>query len=274
LRFGAQNGKIDTCWGHGIEFATGCLNYIEISACYIYANSTHGALLWSQSFASYQSIRALTCTATQFITLVSAVPAYFNINAYSAIRFIGCQWIGSTGNMFGKDCRTDSYSKVLVKIDGGAHTGNLILQDSSGFDIECEGFMNDSTGRMVTKTRSGIFTPIVRGGSRRVKYIGGREIYGRYHRQGNIIFFKLRIQWSRYTELVKTEPLQITGFPLEVDSLGASSVSIEYWGGNHPGEIRPTFSDGVVNLFSVDGSPVAMSSNGDIILSGFYSIKA
>jgi hypothetical protein len=274
LRFGAQNGKLDTCWGHGIEFATGCLNYVEISACYIYANSTHGALLWSQSFSSYQSIRALTCTATQFITLVSNVPVYFNVNAYSTMRFTGCQWIGPTSRLLGKTSRTDSYSNVLVRIDGGAHTGHLILQDIPGFDIECEGFMNDSTGRMVTKTRSGTFIPVVRGGSGREKYAGGREIYGRYHRQGNLVFFKLRLQWSRYSGPLEKDSLQITGFPLEVEPLGASSVSIEYWGGSHTGQIRPTFSDGIVNFFSIDGSPVASSPDGDIILSGFYSVKA
>lgn len=276
LRFGAQNGKLDACWGHGIAFAMGCLNHVEISAGYIYSNPTHGSVLWSESKDAYQSVRALICTATQFITEVAPVQAYFDLSAYSMIKFTGCQWIGPTGPLLGSKSRSDSYANVLVKIEGGTHTGHLVLNDIPGFEIECEAFMNDATGRMVTKNRSGVFTPVIRGnGSKPNAYTTGSTTYGRYHRRGNIVVFKLRIQWSAHMAAGSRAHLQVGGLPLDYDVDGVDSVSLEYSGSTFTGlNIRPTLSGGVIAFYSADGDPVIIPAIGDIILSGTYSVRA
>lgn len=276
LRFGAQNGKIDGCWGHGIEFAAGCLNHVEISAGYIYANPSHDGVLWSQSSNVQQSVRALICTATQFITVDSSVSAYFHLNACSMLKFSGCQWLGAAPRLLGSRCRSDSYATVLVKIEGGTHSGTLSVENVPGFDVECEGFVNDVTGRMVTKNRSGSFMPMIRGsGSKPGTYTKAPESYGRYVRSGNLVDFKLRISWSRHSAAgPRIQPL-VTGLPLEPDAGGIDTVILEYAGGTFPGQmIRATLSGGTIAFFTMDGAPVALPPEGDLILSGRYSVKA
>ncbi len=277
LRFGAQNGKIDGCWGHGIEFAAGCVNHVEISASYIYSNVSRGSVLWSQSYELFQSVRALVCTASQFITQSRPVPAYFDLNAYSILKFSGCQWIGPTAPLLGKRSRRDSYANVQVRIEGGTHTGHLVLNDVPGFEIECEAFVNDATGRAVTKDRSGTFAPVIQGsGSKPGAYRYGSGSYGRYQRRGNAVRFKLRIQWSGHSAATGANVhTQVTGLPLDYDSEGVDSVTLEYAGATFAGlNIRPTLSGGVIAFYTADGAPVTLPVAGDLILSGSYAVKA
>lgn len=277
LRFGAQNGKIDGCWGHGIEFAAGCVNHVEISASYIYSNISRGSVLWSQSYNPFQSVRALVCTASQFITESRPVAAYFDLNAYSILKFSGCQWLGPTTPLLGKRSRRDSYANVLVRIEGGTHTGHLVPNDVPGFEIECEAFVNDATGRMVTKNRSGVFAPVIQGnGPKPGTYKSGSGSYGRYQRHGNIVAFKLRIQWSGHSAAAGANVhAQVTGLPLDYDGDGVDSVTLEYAGSTFAGlNMRPTLSGGVIGFYTADGNPVPLPATGDLILSGSYGVKA
>ncbi|AJP74783.1 pectate lyase family protein [Sphingomonas hengshuiensis] len=276
LRFGTQNGKIDGCWGHGIEFAANSLNHVEISAGYLYANPTHRAVLWSQSYQAFQSVRALICIATQFVTETPGAAAYFELNAYSEMRFLGCQWIGLTKPLLGKRSLSDSYANVLVKIEGGTHSGNLELNENPRFEIECEGFMNFATGRMVTKNRGGTFVPIIRGaGAAAAPYTSGSKTFGRYHRSGNLVRFKMRLEWSAHAGAGSRSRLQIAGLPLAYDPESIDSVSLEYSGTTFAGKhVLPQIANGVIDFLATDGSTVTLPKSGDLILSGSYTVLA
>lgn len=276
LRFGSQNGKIDGCWGHGIEFAKGCTNHVEISAGYFYGNPTHKSVFWSQSYSSFNSVRALVCTATQFVTENTPTAAYFDLNAYSILKFTACQWLGPTPALIGARARTDSYATVLVRIEGGTHTGKLTLGDRPGFEIECDAFMNDATGRMVTKARGGSFVPEVRGNGRTPgTYARGGKTFGRYRRQGNIVHFRLRIEWSGHSAAGNNASLYILGLPLEFDADGVETVTLEYSGSSFAGRnVRANFANGAIAFLTADGGPVALPRDGDLILSGNYSVTA
>lgn len=144
LRFGVQNGVIHNSWGAGVMFASGCLNYVGIVGGYLYENTYLNAVLKSESFDPYQSVRALKVMSTQFISNASS--AYFNLNAYSTLDFDGCQWVGTTATMFGAQSRSDSYADVKAMFRGGSLPDFLNINQPSGFVIEQSGLMDENTG--------------------------------------------------------------------------------------------------------------------------------
>lgn len=146
LKFGAQNGVIRDSWGHGIQFAQGALNYVELSGVYLYWNTSMQAVLKSESFASFQSVHGLTAIGSQFIGPDSAsAGGIIDLNAYSHLDFIGSQFITSgTVNMFGPNARGDSYEKPIVLFQGGS--SNFTPNSTSVFDVNFDGFMNDGSG--------------------------------------------------------------------------------------------------------------------------------
>jgi hypothetical protein len=154
LRFGVQNGVISNSWGHGISFAQNCVNYVGLNGCYLYSNTAMGCVLSSESFASFQSVGSLTCTATQFI---GSSTAFFNLNALSTLDFYGCQWVGSTTTMFGVSCRSDSYATVKVLFRGGSVYNALNINQPTGFIIEQSGLMNLDTGLNKPNKMSSIY---------------------------------------------------------------------------------------------------------------------
>ncbi|MEP9403354.1 hypothetical protein [Sphingomonas sp. VNH70] len=270
LRFGAQNGVIDSCWTTGIEFAQGCLNYIEILAGYIYANPTRGAALWSQSYDPQQSVRALKIDASQFISVDANVPAYFDINAYSTISINETQFLGLVGrqtNLLGANSRRDSFANVLVSIHGGSHEGALLLNDKLGFSYtDAIGFLNDNTGQRVSKSHTYAVIPTVSG-------IPIFSIAGEAHRQGNQVKVDIRMSWNGQTA---SGPLIVS---LPNVNLGPdAAVTIGYNGNSFSG-IVPTAVLGAgaptIAFYNIaNGAPLNAGQNGDLILSVTYRIAA
>lgn len=269
LRWGCQNGVIDNPWGMGIEFAQGCVNTTEISAGYIYPNITHDANFWSQSYDSFQSVRALTVTATQMITdnpANSGAPsAYIDLNAFSAIRFIGCEFIGPTVNLLGTRGRKDSFADVMVVIEGGKHTGNLVLNDRSGFEYaDAIGFLNDQTGQRVTKSRVATITPGISG-------VTTTTNMAKQFRNGNTVTVSGRTTWN-----ATSGPLVIT---LPYGNLGSdAAVSIGYNGNSFSGSVPVATLGGgaqTISFFNAaNGASLTPSSSGDLIWSVTYTAGA
>lgn len=167
LRFGVQNGAISNSWGAGIMFAQSCLNYVALNGCYLYGNSHLGGVLKSESFANFQSVHALKCTATQFIS--NGTTSYFNLNAYSVLDFDSCQWVGTATNMFGVNCRKDSYAKVKVLFRGGSLPDFLAVNQPAGFIIEQDGLIDENTGYNRPNKKSSVYAQ----GTLSANYISG-----------------------------------------------------------------------------------------------------
>lgn len=161
-KFGCQNGKIGgNSWGMGIQFAQGCLNYIHLDSVYLYANSSASALIWSESFASQQSFRALTLTACQLITALVTPASIFNVNAYSTIDLTGCELIGTGVPFLAATSRRDSFQNVRIRRRGGSHSGGFTFNQLAGFTYDKpQGFLNDSTGFVVPNENSSNVAPV------------------------------------------------------------------------------------------------------------------
>lgn len=269
LRFGAQNGVIDSCWMFGVEFSQACLNYVDIIAGYVYANEANDAMFWSESFEPQQSVRALRFSGTQLITENADVAGYFNLNAYSTIALNECQFLGIVGrpiNLLGPDCRKDSAADVLVAIRGGSHEGALVLNDRSGFAYpDAIGFINDQTAQRVSKSYTYPITPTVSG-------IAAAVATGEVHRTGNQVRADFRVTWSGQTP---TGPLIVT---LPQINLGPDTVvSIGYPGNAFDGTV-PFATMGnnsaTIAFYAANGSQLNASASGDLIMSVNYRIAA
>lgn len=153
LRFGCQNGTIQNCWGMGIQFASGCLNYVLLNGLYLYWNTHLGAILKSNSFQNFQSVRALTCLACQFIgpsDLISNNQGFLDLNLYSSLELQSCQFHSeSKVNLFGINCRGDSFEKPVVRFKGGSLNGNVQSNLNSKIEIQFENVLNDATGYFI-----------------------------------------------------------------------------------------------------------------------------
>ncbi len=267
LRWGAQNGHMDHCWGQGIEFAKGCLNTTVITAGYPYDNNTRKAVYWSESYESYQSIKSLTLVGGQIGTL-NADSCYFDLNLYSKVKVIGSEFIGPAKTLLGPNTRTDSFANVLFEIDGGKHTGSLILNDVGGVISTASNFINDADGYAVTKDWRGTFTPVILGGSTASATLPA-STYGRWFRQGNRVDFKIRVAWSSHAG--SGSPARITGLPHRVDPASVDSVSIEYLGNTFPANSSATIAGNAITFYQ-DGGTFNVPAIGDVIISGHYTV--
>lgn len=268
LRFGCQNGKIDGCWGHGIEFAGGSVNVVTVDAGYMYPNASKNAVMWSELFTPAQAISTLRITGTQMISLNSTIPAYINLNIGSRVTFEDCEFIGPCTRILGPNTRSDFVAPAVVRIEGGIGPNNLVLEDRNGVEIAATDFYNNQTGVLFIKSRYGIFTPVVRGATSAGTFTPGGATYGRFIRERNTISFKCRVDWSAHTG---TGQLVLAGMPGANDPRGVSHVTLEYAGGTVPGTVRANIGGTEVVFF--DGSaPFAVPATGDLIVSGFYSI--
>ena len=269
LHIGVQNGKIQNSWGHGILFANASLNYVNLSGCYLYANSYLDCILKSESFSSFQSIHALVSTSTQFISNIS-VSSYFNLNAYSTLDFFGCQFIGSCSTLLGASSRSDSYSEVKITFQGGSAENVLSLNTMPGFIIQAFGFMNDNTGTCFNSAWSSSFTPVVKG-----SISSGAATYsnqsGTWYRIFNRVFFELRVAWSGHTG---TGNCLISGLPYSQTG-GNSSASVGYSGTTFAGiPITLSCAGNTISVFSFSGNHMEVPTSGDIIISGNYEVTA
>jgi len=273
LRFGCQNGQIQNSWGHGIQFASGNLNYVNLNSCYIYANSNSGYLLWSQSFSSAQSIRALKCVATQFITQTVTATAYFNLNAYSTLDFDGCQFIGNTTTMWGASCRSDSYTYVRTRFRGGSTTTTTVslTEPTTLWVTEADGFMNDVTGYNYNKNWGGTFTATVGGTTSGT--VTQSSFAGNYYRIGNRVFYDIRVTWSAVGSAVGN--LKISGFPFTQVSGNGNGATIAYANNPFSGAVvYPLMSSTSLLFYTPAGAAVAVPSAGDLVISGDYEVTA
>ena len=280
LRWGCQNGVIDGCWGFGIEFSSGCLNYTAIIGGYLYANLDNNAVLWSEAFTAQQSARAVVCTATQFITANpdaadmgwNPVTAYVNMNLYSALIFDGCQFIGEPGeadiNLLGANCRRDSFANVQLMFRGGSQD-NLILNDRTGLEYaDPEAFMNDVTGQRVTKS-------LVTDGTVGLTGIAAATTNDlQVYRRRNRIYFDARVAWTGQTP---SAPLQFT---LPIGSVGNdAAVTIGYNGDSFAGSPLPAaFLAAGTNIIvfsnAVNGADLTAKAAGQLIISGNFLANA
>lgn len=267
LRWGCQNGDLTRCWGHGIEFATGCLNTTTIISNYPYPNDKRKAVYWSESFASFQSIKGLTIIGGQIGTL-KADECYFDLNLYSTVDVFGSEFIGPASVLLGPNCRSDSYATVLVTIHGGKHTGALVPNDVGNVKVICNNFLNDATGYAVTKDWRGTFTPAVWGGN-----TGGPLIsdvsYGKWIRQGNRVDFKFRAAWNEHPGAGSI--MRVTGLPGRGDAETIGSAVFDYRGNTLSANVTMTVGPGEI-VFYQDGSPLNLPAIGDIIVSGHYTV--
>ncbi|WP_454280605.1 hypothetical protein [Sphingomonas sp. Marseille-Q8236] len=267
LHWGCQNGKIDGCWGMGIQFAAGSVNTTEISSGYIYPNTARGTLLWSESYANFQSVRALTITATQMITF-QPTETYSNLNMYSMIKYQGCEFLGPGTTMLGPNSRSDSFATVLVKLEGGKHTGSLSLNDRAGHRYIIEGFINDSTGLVVPNDKT--FVPLV--GGQTVTGVGTYTTNtGKWWREGNRVFFEMRITW---TAQGGSGPMFIYDLPLP--AVGSNTAArIAYAGNTFGVPAYALISGTIITFFNAStGAALALTATGDLVLSGDYQVAA
>lgn len=274
LRIGCQNGKLDGCWGHGIEFAAGCINNIEVSAGYIYGNPTHQTLFWSESDASFQSVRAIKFTSTQFITSVVPIDNYFDLSAYSMIKIEMPEFIGPTTKLLGDNSQPDSFSNVIVKIEGGKHDGHLVLNEPPGFEVYCEGLMNDMTGRMVTKDIGGSFMPVLRDGIGLSDAVFSNRV-GSWYRQGNTIYFEIRITWSGASNTTPLVVGLVGQFPTSHIGPAGGNVSLQFAANTFPGVTAyPALGGSNISFYNSNGSFLNTPPSGDLLLTGHYRVGA
>ncbi len=268
LRWGAQNGHMDHCWGQGIEFAKGCLNTTVITAGYPYDNNTRKAVYWSESYDSYQSVKSLTLLGGQIGTL-NADSCYFDMNLYSKIKVIGSEFIGPAKTLLGPNTRTDSFANVIVELDGGKHTGELEVLDRNGVIVIAKNFINDSTGYAVNKDWRGTFTPTLYSGSTVVTQ--GSGTYARYIRNENVVSFKMRLTWTGAP--TTAGQCIVRGLPFLPDPLSIDNVTFQFKTSTFPTTVTATIGGNEISFYS-DGAMFNTPTTGDIILSGFYTVKA
>ena len=266
LRAGWQNGNIQNSWGMGIAFAQNSINYVNIVGCYLYTNTNKNMVMWSESFASFQSIHSLVCEATQFI---GTGTYYFDLNSYSTLDFFGCQFIGTCPTLFGTNCRADNFATIKVMFRGGSAPGVLTLNTPSGYAIESSGFINDTTGYEFIKNYSGTFSPIVKGVT-----TAGTATYssqdGKWWREHNRVFFEMRVTCSGHTG---TGALQIWGLPF-TQATGNASASVGYPGTTITTPYVVGISSNVLQFYYYSGASVQVVSSLDLIISGSYQVSA
>ena len=269
LRWGCQNGEMLHSWGTGIEFARGCLNTTTIMAGYPYDNATRKAVYWSESYENYQAIKSLTLIGCQIGTL-HADSCYFDLNLYSTVNVIGCEFVGPATVLLGPKTRPGSFASARIKLDGGHHTGNLVVTDVAGVVVTADNFISDATGKAVTKDWRGTFTPLLYGGA------GGDGTlvsgsYGRWLRVANIVHYQMRLSWSRHPGAGGAAIIK--GLPFEAGATSIGNVTLEFRGGTVPANVSVTIGGGVI-VFYQDGAQYNLPATGDIILSGSYTVEA
>lgn len=267
LRWGCQNGEMLHSWGQGIEFASHCLNTTVIMAGYPYPNATRKAVYWSEKFDAFQSVKSLTIIASQIGTL-SEGESYFDLNIYSKIKVIGSEFIGPAAALLGPNARSDSFATALVELDGGKHTGNLVLTDKPGVVVVASGFINDATGRAEIKDWRGSFAPMIYGGTQAGGTADGT--YGRYTRDGNRVHFEARLYWS--THPGAGGPARVVlALPFDVEPQSIGNVSLEYRGSTFPAGV--TASLGGFDVSFYDPGQFALPASGDIKVSGSLTVR-
>jgi len=278
LRFGCQDGEINHSWGTGIEFASGCLNYVRISAGYMYANPVKKTVFWSQSYAPNTGMKSLLIDATQLNSEASpGILSYFDINLFGSLVIRGSEFIGTAPYLFGDKARGDGIGLSLCRIEAGAH--NQLASDGfrdsvngSRIEVEVEGMRDNVTSRMVTKNRGGAFEPVIRGSTTVGTYKRGTATYGRINRVKNMCHFKIQIDWSDHTAPA-TDTVVVTGFPLERDAAPIEHVVIEFADPNFAG-VRASFSGSEIVFYKADNSLLRLAASGSVIISGYYSVRA
>ena len=276
MNFGCQNGEFLHCWGHGIQFAAGCLNHIQMTAGYMYANPTRQTIFWSESTAQNTGMKSFVLVATELNTDTDGIASYFDINIFSMIQLIGCEFIGRAPMLFGQQMRGDGIGPALCRITGGTFPKHMAIEDcpnGSGIEVECEGLRNAHSSRMKTKNRAGVFAPVIGGHTAPGTFTTSPASYGRWHRHGNIIHFKLRIDWSAHTAAGANVRAIVTGLPLRHETDGVEGATLEFADRNFDGA-RAMMVGGTIVFHKGDGQPVLLAKTGSIILSGFYAVEA
>lgn len=277
LRFGCQVGAIESSWGHGVEFADGCLNHVTYSNGYPYGNPNRKTVFWSKSKVANTGMKGLKIITTEMNSAVpsAGITSYFDLNLFGMLEIENSEFIGLAPNLFAAGMRGDGESPALCKIEGGTHIGLMSFADcpnGSRIEVECEGFRNSATGQMVTKNRGGTFEPIIRGATTIGTYARGNATYAKLVRTNNIANFKLRIDWTAHTA-PGTESAIVTGFPLERDLEGIEGATLEFSDPSFAGA-RASFSGNQISFYKPDNSLVMLPASGSVIISGFYSVKA
>lgn len=277
LRFGCQNGELSHCWGMGIEFAFGALNHVRIAAGYMYANPVKKTIFWSQSNRPNTGLKSLTIVATEMNTQAArGMLSYFDINLFSMLAIDGSEFIGTAPALFGTAARGDGVGPALCRITGGTYYTQMALDDcpnGSRIEVECSGLRNAQTGEMANKGRTGTFAPDIRGNGVVGQFKRGPATFGRYHRSGNIVYFKLRVDWTMHMAAGAHVAALIDGLPLQLEDQGVEGVTLEAADGNFEGA-RAMISGGTIRFYRNDGSPVLLAATGSVTLSGFYTVKA
>lgn len=277
LRLGCQNGELSHCWGLGVEFAFGCLNHVRISSGYMYANPSRKTVFWSQRYTPNTGVKSLIIDASELNTQASpGILSYFDLNLFGALLINGSEFIGTAPALFGAKARGDGVGPALCRITGGTYYTQMSINDcpnGSRIEVECEAFRNAQTSEMATKNRGGSFAPVVGNGTTAGSYRLGSGNYGRYHRSGNIVYFRLHIEWSAHTAAGAGVGALVTGLPLQHDPQGVEGVTLEYADPRFNGA-RALIGGGSIRFCTADGSPVPLGATGSVTLSGFYSIKA
>ena len=276
MNFGCQNGELLHCWGHGMQFADGCLNHVSITAAYMYANPNRSAVFWSESQAQNSGLKALILIASELNTQMGGIASYFDINLFSTLHLIGCEFIGDAPKLFGAIARGDGIGPALCKIQGGTYYPEMAVADvinGTGIEVEAEGFRNAGTSRMLTKNRARNFQPVIQAqGKPAGTYTTSSSTFGRAHRTGNTVRFKLRIGWISHSS---TGIAEISGLPWDIQAGGVDGVAAELISLGSPSTgARAAIADGKIIFYDADNNPIPLPSNGEVILSGHYSAEA
>lgn len=276
MNFGCQNGEFNHCWGHGIQFAVGCLNHVKMQAGYMYANPLRSAIFWSESQAQNSGMKAFVLIGTELNTEMGGIASYFDINLFSMLHLIGCEFIGTAPALFGAVARGDGIGPALCLIQGGTYYPQMVVADvtnGSGIEVEAMGFRNAGTSRMLTKNRARNFTPIIKAqGQPAGTYTVAGSTFGRAHRDGNSVRFKLRLGWTGHTS---SGVAQISGLPWEIQAGGVDGVTAELISlGSSSAGARASIADGMIIFYDSSNNPIALPANGEVILAGHYSVEA
>jgi hypothetical protein len=276
LQFGSQNGVIDNCWGHGIQFAQACTNYVHLIGGYIYWNTNKLACLWSESYASFQSVHGLVLSGTQLIgPAANSAGGLIDINLYSKIDAFGNQFTsaGGTCNLYGPNVRNDTTQKATVDIHGGSYLGaKITINDPVVWNVNYDNLINDTTGLAYAPT----FTPTIVGAT--AAGVGTYSVQaGTYTRIGNKVFFEGRLTWSAHTG---TGNMQLGGLPGVMLSTNGA-MTIGYAGSTFASvsnltQVTVSLTAGAANFWALNGATgasaaIALRTSGDLIFSGWYT---
>jgi hypothetical protein len=278
LYLGAQNYTLTGCWGHGIQFAAGCVNAGVINGGYVYASASTGACFSSESLSSGCKVESLVMNGT-WLDLADNTRCVFQLRAAGQIDLNACVLVPiSEGPQLLHASSVSDTGVVRVNLNGGRAEpgGTLGLDIPTNYVLTRTNFNNNGT---VQNSTSGTFVPSLKFGGANAGMVTSNAV-GRYTIAGGYCFFELLIALG--AKGTSTGGATIDGLPLASAAVAPDrTFSMMAQNVTYSGSLAPFLGSGSTSLvlFSqASGTGVsqlsdsAFTNSSDIRISGAYGL--